>query len=517
MEYDSRNNCNAIIETTTNTLLIACNKTIIPEDVSSIGNSAFKGRTKLSSVTIPNSVTTIQDSGFEGCTGLTSITFPNSVVYIGNHAFEGCTSLTSVVIGSGMKNISSTAFYNCNGITSLSLNCSKVQPWFNSSNVKELILGDNVNIIDDNFLTASSLTSLAIGKNVTTIGEQAFAYNWDLKSLTIPNSVTSIGEGAFYMCKGLTSILVESGNSVYDSRENCNAIIETATNTLLVGCNNTVNIPDGVTGIKENAFIRCSSLTTIKIPSSVTYIGGCAFEDCTGLKDVYCYAKEVPVAGWKTFRCYARDKDGYVVGNYPLPATLHVPDSSIDLYRADENWSSGFSDIVAIEDEEPIHGQCAKPIISYANGKLIFTCETEGAVCQSTITDTDIASYSGNEVQLDVTYSISVYATKKGYDNSELATATLCWIDQIPDMKGIVEDEDKVTEVEATPVLIQSIGGTLNISGAPKGSKISVFDTSGRQIGFTIANGGITALDISVKDNIAIVKIDDKIVKVMIK
>ena len=80
----------------------------------------------------------------------------------------------------------------------------------------------------------------------------------------------------------------------------------------------------------------------------------------------------------------------------------------------------------------PTSQQCEKPIISYQQGKLTFVCATEGATCQYSITDTDIKAGSGNEVQLTATYNISVYAMKSGYDNSDVATATLCWIDQQP-------------------------------------------------------------------------------------
>ena len=167
------------------------------------------------------SVTAIDEWAFYGCPGLTSVTIPNSVTSIGDCAFFGCTGLTSVTIGNSVTGIGGSAFYGCPG----------------------------------------------------------------LASIVIPNSVTSIGLSAFEGCTGLTSITINSGNSVYDSREGCNAIIETATNTLIAGCKSTI-IPGSVTSIGLSAFRGCTGLTNIEIPGSVTSISWCAFEDCTGLTNV---------------------------------------------------------------------------------------------------------------------------------------------------------------------------------------------------------------------------------------
>ena len=144
--YDSRENCNAIIETASNTLIKGCNSTVIPNSVTSIGSSAFYGYSGLTSINIPNSVTSIGyqafgectglteitignsvteigESAFEGCTGLTEITIPNSVTTIGSYgagrSFYGCTGLTSVIIGSGVTDIYYQAFYNCDALESV--------------------------------------------------------------------------------------------------------------------------------------------------------------------------------------------------------------------------------------------------------------------------------------------------------------------------------------------------------------------------------------------------------------
>ena len=120
---------------------------------------------------------------------------------------------------------------------------------------------------------------------LTSIGDLAFMDCTSLTSVTIPNSVTSIGWRAFEGCKSLTSMVFASGNSTYDSRDNCNAIIETATNTLIAGCQNTT-IPNSITSIGSLAFRGCSSLTSVRIPNSVTSIGNKAFEECSSLRSV---------------------------------------------------------------------------------------------------------------------------------------------------------------------------------------------------------------------------------------
>ena len=143
----------------------------------------------------------------------------------------------------------------------------------------------------------------------------------------------------YYNCLGLTSIVVDEGNFVYDSRNNCNAIIETATNTLHLGCQTTV-IPNSVTSIGSCAFYNCKSLTSVTIGSGVMSIGKEAFRDCYELLDVYCYAENVPST-------YSNAFDG----SYPEYATLHVPAASIDSYKASAPWNS-FSKIVALTPEE---------------------------------------------------------------------------------------------------------------------------------------------------------------------
>ena len=224
--YDSRNNCNAIIETKTNTLTLGCSGTTIPTDVTVIGNYAFCRCQGMTSLNIPNSVTQIGNYAFDFC-DLKTITLPNSVRYIGDYPFE---------------------YYNFND-------------GFN----------DTVYV------------SVNIPDSVETIGECAFYY-CDFCDVTIPASVTKMGMAPFDF-RRIKSIVVDKANKVYDSRNNCNAIIETKTNTLLNACQNTT-IPNSVRTIGEYSFGFLRGLESVMIPASVTEIKDCAFNTCRDLRDV---------------------------------------------------------------------------------------------------------------------------------------------------------------------------------------------------------------------------------------
>ena len=255
----------------------------IPNSVTSIGERAFRYCSGLTSVTIGNSVTTIGWGAFQYCPGLTSLIIPNSVTSIKNYAFHGCSGLTSLTIGNSVTSIGNDAFDGCSGLTSVTIPNSVT-----SIGIKA-------------FGSCSGLTSFTIGNNVTSIGEGAFYRCFGLTSVTIPNSVTSIGWGAFKECSGLNTLIVEEGNPAYDSRNDCNAVIETATNTLHTGCKNSI-IPNSVTSIGVNAFYGCSGLTSITIPNSVTSIGDCAFWGCSALPSVT-IPNGVTSIGIKAFFC----------------------------------------------------------------------------------------------------------------------------------------------------------------------------------------------------------------------
>ena len=236
--------------------------------VTAIGGTAFWDSSGLTSIVIPNSVTSIGSSAFSDCSGLTSIDIPNSVTEIGGGAFQGCLSLTSVNIPNSVTMIGDEAFNNT--------------AWYNNQPDGLVYAG----MVAYKYKgTMPSGTNMTLKEGTLGIAVCAFEDCTGLTRIDIPNSVAYVGPGAFVGCTGLTSIVVESGNPRYDSRSNCNAIIETASNTLLLGCDNTI-IPGSVTSIGDGALSGCTGLTSINIPNSVTSIGYGAFEDCTGLTSI---------------------------------------------------------------------------------------------------------------------------------------------------------------------------------------------------------------------------------------
>lgn len=240
------------------------------------------------------------------------------VKYIYGNCFSYNRALTSVTITDGTVNIGANAFYNCGNLKTISLpntlTAIDFQAFASCSGLTEVIIPDSCESIGDStFSSCYNLSSITLGSGITKIPASCFNSCIKLSSYEIDANITDIHYSAFYNCSGLTSITVNSNNTTYDSRDNCNAIIETATNKLVIGCLGTI-IPTSVTTIGSGAF-SSTKITTIEIPSNVSTIAASAFSQCYSLTSVTLNE------GLNNIGEYAFDRSG-LNGNITIPNSV---------------------------------------------------------------------------------------------------------------------------------------------------------------------------------------------------
>jgi len=376
--YDSRENCNAIIKTSTNELIVGCKNTVILNSVTSIGKGAFMGCSTLTgNLVIPNSVTTIGDYSFDGCSGLTGdLTIPNSVTTLGKFAFANCSGfMGGLTIGNSVTSISRNAFWGCSGLTGnlvipntvITIDTSA----FNGCTgfTGDLIIPNSVTTIGEfAFNNCTGFNGgLTIGNSVTTIGNGVF---WGCSGLTgnivIPNSVTTIGDFAFDNCTGFTGSLTIGNSVTYLSGfEGCTGLTGNLTipNTVTYigmyafsGCSGlkgSLTIPNSVTSIGHFAFSACSGFTgNLTIGNSVSTIGNSAFQNCSGFTEYLTIGKAVTEIGSDAFYgCFGLSEmimlgttppslGNYYVFSNTNGCPIYVPYESLYDYNSATKWSS---------------------------------------------------------------------------------------------------------------------------------------------------------------------------------
>ena len=238
---------------------------VIPNSVTSIGDSAFYDSRSLSNIVIPNSVTSIGDSAFEGCNSLGSLVIPNSVINIGKGAFKWCKSLAEIVIPNSVTNIGEFAFCGC-------------------SSLAEVVIPNSVtNIGKGTFANCSYLADVVIPDGVTSIGNNAFMSCSSLEYISLPKSVICLNGNPFFNWNGKLECL--SPNFIYED----NILFNKDKSRIISFRNQKLTsyvIPDSVTRIEDRAFFRCKSLVEVVIQNSVTSIGDRAFCGCKSLAKV---------------------------------------------------------------------------------------------------------------------------------------------------------------------------------------------------------------------------------------
>ncbi len=535
-KYDSRDNCNALIETETNTLITGSSNTVIPNSVTSIGSVAFDGCYGLKSIVIPNSVTSIGNYAFLCCSGLTSLTIGNSVTHIGRMAFSGCSNLTSVVIPKSVASLGGEAFRDCSRLTSVTVEqetpysitestftnrtnatlyvpagCKVAYEYADFWNeFKEIVEIDapSPTLATGISLDTTSLTLTAVGQTATLI------------STVTPDDVT---DNSVTWSSSNTAVATVSSDGVVTAVANGTAVITATTvdgTNLSADCVVTVsishiNLPDdlayvdlglpsgtlwanmnvgaesvegfgnhyawGETETKETYTLDnykfTSAMTKYNSSDGLTTLESCDDAATANWGDHWrtptkaewqelvnnCTRQWTTVNGIYGYRFKGSNGNSIFVpawvnneAGYYWTSTLGSDIRTA--YNVDYDRGGIYIDAICFEyyrgDARNIravyeHLKCATPTITYAEGKLKFTSETEGVTFVSTVTVGENISSFEDEVPLTPVYRVSVYAKKEGYEDSEIATKDV----DFRALRGDVNDDGEITISDAVGIV----------------------------------------------------------------
>lgn len=403
---------------------------IIGNTVTSIGDCAFLNCENITEINIPHNVTELQDRVFEDCNKLKSVTIPNSVVSIGIQLFTSCYELESIVVEDGNPVYDSRD--NCNGIiltesnklivgTSITTIPNTVTEigsliFCYEGAIESMVIPNSVKkICTYAFYDCGRLSHLILSNSLDTIKERAFWY-CPIDSIIIPSSVRYIGESAFYH-NNFSSIIVEEDNTSYDSREDCNAVIDSKTGALIVGCDNTI-IPNSITSIGKDAFCDCRKIKDVALPYGVTSIGECAFWNCSNLETLslpktveiiysqgFDYCKKL-----KTIECLAEIPPTCVRSafrpNIYDTTELYVPFGCSQLYKAADGWKE-FKNIIELTSGYGVDENQSIAISVFPNPATDFVnvnCENMKSLEIYSLDGKQIikTTVSGDETQIDI-------------------------------------------------------------------------------------------------------------------
>ena len=523
----------------------------IPEGVTSIGESAFSCCSNLTSITIPESVTCIGSRAFSGCSSITSIHIPESARRIGENTFSGCSSLATINIPEGVTSIGEYTFYRCSSLASINIPESVTSiggsAFSDCSSLTAITIPEGVASIGGSaFSHCSSLTTINIPEGVTNIGNYTFYGCSSLTTITIPEGVTNIGEGTFYDCSSLTSINIPEGVASigYMAFYNCNNLT-------------TITIPKSVGNIETWAFSGCSNLLNVYCynetpPSTESYIFDGSYPEYATLhvpvESLNAYKTSAPwssfgniVALGATITGITLDKTSATLTEEDeLTLTITTTPQNADMNLISWNSSnpsvatvdntgkiiaiaSGTATIIAMANDgsgvsascevivnELILGKCATPTISYENGEVVFTCTTEDATIKSEINENASGKFENMRIALLPTYTITAYATKEKYKDSDVATFTICWI---PCNEEHESEEDGILTIPSKPALISTRDGVLTLSGLAEDTTVTLYTTDGAMVAQQQSSAGEARFTVDT-NQVYLVHIGDKVVKI---
>lgn len=315
----------------------------IPNTVTSIGEYAFANCSGLASVVLGSSIASIGESAFNGCSNLKSINLPNSVTSIAERAFHGCTSLTSINIPNNVTNVGSRPFYDCRNLTSLTVgyNLTNLGNWhFTDCRINTIHFDGSIEQWCTKSWNPCDVVASYSGTPTYTlyIGEDL------ISNVVIPNNVTTIGNNAFSRCSSLTSVIIPDGVTSIGS-------------AAFSDCNNvtSIEIPNSVTSIGGSAFSSCSRLNSVNIPNNITTVAANLFSGCNSLTTISIPSSVTSIGdnafqncSLSTITCEAVTPPS--MGTTPFSnysAILFVPEGSIEAYQNALYWEE-FTDIRAI-------------------------------------------------------------------------------------------------------------------------------------------------------------------------
>ena len=371
-----------------------------------IGNNTFRSCTNLKTATLGEQITVIGNYAFSGCNNLQGIVIPDAATSIGQYAFQNCSKMESAKIGSSVETIGTYAFENCSSLPLIEIpksvtkidnyvfsGCTALKDVYIADRTTELSLGCNgisssYDYEGKPLFSDCPLDSVYIGGNVSYNTSKQYGYspfyrNTSLRAVHISDQETEISANEFYGCTGLKN----------------------------------VRIGDGVTTIGNWAFSGCSSLSYFAFGSSLQTIGQEAFSDCTAVGEIISKAATPPTCGSQAIDDISK-----------WECKLFVPEGTLATYQQADQWKDFFfAEEGAGSDNPGIHEseKCATPVITFADGKLKFTCATAGVEYHYDITADGSKSGTGSQTDLTTTYTISVYASKEGFDNSETVRKTI--------------------------------------------------------------------------------------------